>query len=121
MEAGNKAIYDGHFQANILVVGKTGCKKTYFLQKLALNKFFGNLVKTEWVSGIELGNQREAEIHSCFSYKVEFHEGKEPDDLSDLIEKFTLRTRDIVNNESNSGLGEKISMDRLIIMRQRFR
>ena len=73
------------------------------------------------MSGIELGNQREAEIHSCFSYKVKFHEEKEPDDLSDLIEIFTLRTRDIVNNESNSGLGEKISMDRLIIMPQRFR
>ena len=73
------------------------------------------------MSRIELGNQREAERHSCFSYNVEFHEAKEPDDLSDLIEKFTLRTRDIVNNESNSGLGEKISMDRLIIMPQRFR
>ena len=31
MEAGNKAIYDGHFQGNILVVGKTELRKTYFL------------------------------------------------------------------------------------------
>ena len=121
MEAGYKGIYDGHFQGNILVVGKTGCRKMYFLQKLALSKFFGNLVKTEWVSGIELDNQREDEIQSCFSYKVEFYEAKETDDLSDLIEKITLRTREIVNNESNSGLCEKISMDRLIIMKRPFR
>ena len=42
MEVGNKSIYDGQFLGNILVVGKTGCGKTYFLQKLALNKFFAN-------------------------------------------------------------------------------
>ena len=48
MGAGSKAIYDRQFQGNILVVGKTGCGKTYFLQKLALNKFFGELVKAEW-------------------------------------------------------------------------
>ena len=28
-----------------------------------------------------------------------------------LIEKFKLKTRDITNNESNSVLGEKISVD----------
>lgn len=50
MEAGNKAIYDGQFHRNILLVGKTGCDKTYLLQKLALNKSFGKLVKTEWIT-----------------------------------------------------------------------
>ena len=29
---------------------------------------------------------------------------------------FKLRTRGIVNNESNSGLGEKISVDCLVVM-----
>ena len=33
-----------------------------------------------------------------------------------MIEKFKLRTRDVVTKESNSGFGEKISMDRLIVM-----
>ena len=33
-----------------------------------------------------------------------------------VIEKFKLRTRDITNNESNSVFGERISMDRLIVM-----
>ena len=41
MEVGNKSIYEGQFRGNILVVGKTGCGKTYFLKKLGLNKFFG--------------------------------------------------------------------------------
>ena len=33
-----------------------------------------------------------------------------------LIEKFKLRTRDIINNENNSVFGEKNSMDRLVVM-----
>ena len=52
MEVGNKAIFDPQLRGNILVVGKTECGNTCFLQKLALNKFFGKLVKTEWVTGI---------------------------------------------------------------------
>ena len=44
MEVGNELIYDEQFRGNILVVGKTGCGKTYFSQKLGLNKFFGKLV-----------------------------------------------------------------------------
>ena len=106
MEVGNKSIYDGRFRGNILVVGKTICGKTYFLQKLGLNNFFGKLVKTEWVTGIENDEQREAEIQSCFSKKVEFHLVTEPDDLVSLIEKFKLRIRDITNNESDSVFGE---------------
>ena len=31
------------FSGNILIVGKTACGKTYFTQKLALNKFFVKL------------------------------------------------------------------------------
>ena len=33
-----------------------------------------------------------------------------------LTEKFKLRTRDITNNKCNSVFGEKVSMDRLIVM-----
>ena len=116
MEVGNKSIYDGQFRGNIFVMRKTGCGKTYFLQKLELNKFFGKLVKIEWVTGIEIDEQREAEIQSCFSNKVEYHLATEPDDLVSTIEKFKLRTRDITNNESHSVFGEKISMDHLIVM-----
>ena len=92
------------------------CGKTCFLQKLALNNFFGKLVKTEWVTGIEIGDQRQAKIQACFSNKVEFHLVKTSEKLTELIEKFKLTTRDVVTNETNSDLGEKNSMDRFIVM-----
>ena len=59
-------IYDSQFRWNVLVVGKTGCGKTTFLEKLGINNFFGNLVKTEWMSGIDIYKKREAKIQSSF-------------------------------------------------------
>ena len=55
-------IYNGQFNGNILLVGRTGCGETTFLEKLAINNFFGKIIKTEWVSGIEIDAAREAEI-----------------------------------------------------------
>ena len=52
------SIYDGQFGGNILVVGRTGCGKTTFLEKLGINKFFGNLVKTEWISGKDIDRKK---------------------------------------------------------------
>ena len=43
-------VYDGKFEDNILVVGRTGCGKTGFVQKLGLSKFLGELIQVEWVS-----------------------------------------------------------------------
>ena len=37
--------YDGKFEGNILVVERTGCGKTGFAQKLAVNRFFGGYYK----------------------------------------------------------------------------
>ena len=37
-----------------------------FLQKLGLQNFFGKIVKTEWVSRIEIDGKHEAEKLSCF-------------------------------------------------------
>ena len=56
------SIYDGQFSGNVLVVGKTGCGKTTFLEKIGINKFFDNIVKTEWIRGIEINRKREAKI-----------------------------------------------------------
>ena len=60
------SICNAPFRGNVLVLGKTGCGKTYFTQKLFLNNFCGKIVKTEWVSSIPLSKLREAEIKSCF-------------------------------------------------------
>ena len=102
------AIFDGQFGGNILLVGRTGCGKTTFLVKLGINKFFGNLVKTEWISGIDIDKKREAKIQSCFSNETEVHTLKEPEELDSSIEIFQLRTHDIPDeNDVNSLFGEK--------------
>ena len=64
-------VYYGRFSGNILVVGRTGWGKTAFVQKLAINKFFGELNKAEWVSFLD--KQREAEIQSCFECELDFY------------------------------------------------
>ena len=84
------SIYNGLFYGNILVVGRTGCGKTTFLEKLALNDF-GNIIKTEWISGIDIDKRREAEFQSYFSNETEVHVAKEQDELGSLIETFKLQ------------------------------
>ena len=41
------SVYDDQFRGNVLFVGKTGCSKMTFLQRLGLHNFFGKIVKTE--------------------------------------------------------------------------
>ena len=56
------SIYDGQFSGNVLVVGKTGCGKTTFLEKLGINRLFSNIVKTELIRGIDINKKREAKF-----------------------------------------------------------
>ena len=53
-------VYDGQFTGNILVVGRTTCGKTGFVQRLGVIKFWGDATKAEWVSYIKLDRKREA-------------------------------------------------------------
>ena len=85
-------IYHEQFSGNILLVSKTDCGKTAFLEKLGWNKFLGELVKAEWISGIDINKKREAEIQSSFSDETEVHIVKEPEELDSLIETFKLRS-----------------------------
>ena len=120
------SIYDGQFYGNVLVVGRTGCGKTTFLEKLGINNFFGDIKKTEWISGIDIDKRREAEIKSYFNTEIEVHIAKEQDELDSLIETFKLQSREVSDDRSreesdenhnvNNSFGENTKLDRLIIM-----
>ena len=113
----SKDIYNGQFNGNILVVGRTGCGKTTFLEKLAINKFFGDIIKTEWVSGIEIDLAREAEIQSCFSNETKVHVATEKDDLDRLLEIFKSNVLEIDDNVNlSNSFGELKKMNRLIVL-----
>ena len=112
-----KYIYDGRFKGNILVVGRTECGKTTFVQKLALYDFFGKLKTAKWISGIRLNASREAEIESNFSCEVSFFYPNEINELGDLLEEFKLEveTEETTNDDSVNIFGEVIDRDRLIV------
>ena len=110
-------IYSGKFNGNILLVGRTGCGKTTFLEKLAINKFFGSIIKTEWVSGIEIDTAREAQIQSCFDNPTQIYTATEKDTLDGLIELFKSNAMEENENVNiSSGYGEEKTMNRLIIL-----
>ena len=112
----SKYIYDGKFRGNILVLGRTECGKTSFVQKLALYDFFGKLKKAKWVSGIQLNESREAEIESNFSCDISFFYPNDINKLADLIEEFKLEVEtEETENENVTIFGEIINRDRLIV------
>ena len=110
-------IYDGKFSGNVLVLGRTDCGKTSFVQKLALYDFFGKLKNAKWVSGIQLNESREAQIESNFSCDISFYYPNDVNDLVDLIDEFKLEVESEETNNKNviSVFGEKINRDRLIV------
>ena len=117
------SVYNGQFSGNILVVGRTNCSKTTFIEKLGLNNFFGDIVKTEWISGIGIDKKREAEIQSYFKNETKVHIAKDQDELNSLIDTFKQRSEESYDKEDdNSNLnvnnifGENRKMDQFIIM-----
>ena len=115
----NNEVYDGKFIGNILIVARTECGKATFVQKLALNNFFGELKKVKWLSGIKLSKKREAEIESNFYCEVKFSYPKDTDELADELEGYKLESEDEQNNIQNSEnvniFGEKSKRDKLIV------
>ena len=104
------------FTEIILVVGRTNCGKTTFIEKLGLNNFFGDIIKTEWISGIAIDKQREAEIQSYFKNETEVHIAQEQDKLDSLIETFKQRSHENSSNNINNSFRENKKLDQLIIM-----
>ena len=106
------SVYNRQVYGIVLVVGRTGCRKTIFLEKLGLNNFFSNIIKTEWISGIDIDKKREAEIQSYFSNETEVHVAKERDELDSLIQIFKPRSReDTTDNNVNNSFGENKKLD----------
>ena len=110
------SVYNGQFYGNILVVGRTNYGKTTFIEKLGLNNFFGDIIKTEWISGIDIDKQREAEIQSYFKNETEVHIAQEQDKLDSLIETFKQRSHENSSNNVNNSFRENKKLDQLIIM-----
>ena len=98
-----------------MVVGRTGCGKTTFIQNLGKNKMFGkdiNLVF--WVSKIRLSGERENVIRESFSEQtVKFVNPNNLDEFNYLIDFFMSEK---MPESDGSGLGEKIAIDKLIVM-----
>ena len=110
--------YDGKFIGNILIVGRTECGKTTFLQNLGVNNFFGQLKKVKWVSGIRLDKRREAEIESNFNCEVKFSYPSDKEELSAKIEEYKLESESENENDNYDNVnifGENKKRDKLIV------
>ena len=98
-----------------MVVGRTGCGKTTFIQNLGKNRMFGkdiNLVF--WVSKVRLSGEREDVIReSFFEQTVKFVYPNNLDEFNYLIDFFMSEK---MPESEGSGLGEKIAIDKLIVM-----
>ena len=112
------SIYDGKFIGNILVVGRTECGKTTFIQNLGINNFFGELKIVKWLSGIRLNKRREAEIESNFNCEVNFSYPNDKDKLADKIEEYKLESESEIDKNDNDNVnsfGENKKRDKLIV------
>ena len=96
-----KFAYNGKFEGNILVLRRTDCEKTIFVQRHVVNNIFGKLKKTEWASQIKLSKQCEAQIQSCFNCPLDFYSLKNADKLEDLLEEF-MKGREGVVKDTDS-------------------
>ena len=99
-----------------MVVGRTGCGKTTFIQNLGKDRMFGkdiNLVF--WISKIRLSGEREDVIRESFPEQtVKFTYPNNLDDFNYLID-FFMSEKMLESGDSN-GRGEKMEIDELLVM-----
>ena len=87
---------------------------------MAKNKIFGSVGSVDWISKIELSENREHQIRERFSYaSVEFHYSNEFGEFETVLNLLKDNKSD-VNIENNDyddlGVGEKDVLDRLIVL-----
>ena len=101
--------YDGKFEGNILVVGRTGCGKTAFVQNLAKNNMFGKLKETICSSKILLSKEREGQMRNCFvDEHADFKYVETIDEFEDLVEHIQKKKK---KNSNENRVGESIEFD----------
>ena len=107
--------FDGKFEGNILVVGRTGHGKTTFIQRLGKNKLFGSdLSEVFRVSKNILSKEKEDSIRESFEdQEVQFSYPNDIDDFNYLIGNFMQNRSDYIDNNNE---GESLSVTRLIVM-----
>ena len=110
----NEYSYDEKFNGNILVVGRTSCGKTPFIQQLRKNQIFGTEIKDVfWVSKIFLSKDREDVLRESFKDQdVNFSYPQDLDDFNYFLGNFTQNKSEYTKNE----VGEELEIDKLIIM-----
>ena len=108
-----KYTFDGKFEGNIMIAGRTKCGKTTFVQNLGKNKLFGDISTVFWISKVSLSEEREEKIRESFeNQEVFFNYPENLDDFNYLLECFMQRKADYVNDE----LGEDMALDKFIVM-----
>ena len=84
--------YNGKFEGDILIVGRTGCGKTTFVQNLGENKLSGHVNKVFWGSKVEISKNREDNMRDCFiDQTVHFEYPNDLEEFDDLLELFTRK------------------------------
>ena len=108
--------YDRKFDRNILIVVRTGCGKTAFIQNLGKNKMFGEeMLKVFWVSKINLSEEREESIRASFEdQNVYFHYPSDLEDFNFLISDFTQKKSSYT--DENNVLRENLIVNKLIVV-----
>ena len=105
--------YDAKFERNILVVWKTRCGKTTFVQNLGKNKMFWEIKEVTSLSKIPLSRERENNIRGCFiDEQIDFKYRNTVEDFEELLKFFQRKKAPCNVND----LGENIKLDKLIVM-----
>ena len=95
-------------------MGRTGCDKTTFIQKLSKNRLFGEeITKIFWVLKIKHTREREQLIRDSFEgQEVHFSYPQDIDGFYYLVDNFTQDKCEYVDTK----MGEQLAVTHLIVM-----
>ena len=91
--------YNGKFEENILIAGRTGCGETTFFQNLGKNNLFGDIKEEYWIWKIKHSKEREENIRGCFNNQtVDFDYPTNVEDFNDLLEMYQRKKASFSEN-----------------------